>query len=450
MQETMKHKLLVIDDDDDFRSLLSDLYLQADYNVEAVGNPFDALRLLNERDFDLCVTDQSMPELKGIDFIEKCRKIKPHMPIIMISAYLSEEQTTKLNSDRVEVFHKPLNIMSLLRKTADLIASGDQIVTQSAGDSNSPSSSGKKKASQFQSFTLKADASKRFKKEIDSIDSELPNMVIVGDEGTHFDIICKDIEAKADTETHEFVYLQNKKINVFEVSKIIESIPEEKSVVVVPLEAYSLVTAQKQTLLKLNQKSGPFSQVNNQVKFIFCLHEDLDTLFANGEIDEDFYLLLGQKEIYVPRLNLCKEDVPEMALRIVQDAISSGGQTQEFAGIEPDANEWLATNNWEKNYESLKNAVHSALRNAAGDPIKKVHFVEGAGDSSSPEKETATAAAQVAERTSIEASEAPDAIPDTSLEATSKPLAPKKTDVDRKQELGIAKSIFQRSNRLDG
>ena len=367
----MKHKILIVDDDYDFRTLLSDLYIQADYQVEAVSNPLNALRVLGEESFDLCVTDQAMPELKGVDFINKCRKINPKLPIIMVSAYLNEELTKKLQIMRIEVFHKPLNIMALLRKTSELIKNAAnlpdnlpqavEVFSDEVVDTHDyvPTNG-------FHSFALKSDAAKRLKLEIESIGHELPNLVMVGDEGTHFRKICEDIERQVDDEKHYFMYFTNPKINVFDISKQIAGQPASKTLVFALTEAHCLGVAQKQALLKLYKKTGPFASVVNPIKFIFCLHEDLDTQFAKGVIDEDFYLILGQKEIYIPSLNSCKEDVPYLAKEIANELVKTKAVDTTFGGFSAEANELLSRTKWEKNYDSLRSVVASALGLAGG------------------------------------------------------------------------------------
>jgi len=367
----MSHRILIVDDDDDFRSLLSDLYHQAGYEVKSMSHPIDALKVLEKETFDLCVTDQSMPDLKGIDFIEKCRTITTSLPIIMVSAYLSDELMGRLKSMKIEVFHKPLNIMSLLRKTSELIQAGDagappqdseQVFTEEV------SAATPTPKTKFRSFALKSDASKRLKKEFDAMNGELPNLVLVGDPGTHFKWICEDIERQTHQDSHHFVYLSNPKTNVFEINKLIAGQPSAKALVFVIFEAYDLGASQRQTLLKLYKKSGPFAGVLNAIKFIFCLNEDLDTQFASGSIDEDFYLILGQKEIYIPRLNLCKEDIPALADQIGKTFNQSHAENT-FHGFDPATAEVFMSTEWEHNYESLEKVVLTAIQKSPSQPI---------------------------------------------------------------------------------
>lgn len=384
----MSNRILIVDDDDDFRSLLSDLYTQADYQVKAVSNPMDALNILSQESFSLCVTDQSMPELKGVDFIEKSREFKPNLPIIMVSAYLGDELTQKLQSMHVVVFHKPLNIMSLLRKTSELIKNASNpLPLQNSKPAEVSSHTDLPQTSpvaeqKFHSFALKSDASKRLKREIESIGSTLPNLVLVGDEGTHFRQICEDIEDQIEKKSHHFIYFENRKINVFDISKQIANQPSSVSLVLALTEAYSIGVAQKQALLKLFKKTGPFAGVTNPVKFIFCLNEDLDMQFAKGVIDEDFYLILGQKEIFIPRLNLCQEDIPDLANKTAAQLITAHAVDTTFGGFEADTSKLLCNTEWERNHESLQKVVASALKLAGGRAISRSILTQAIGNPS--------------------------------------------------------------------
>ena len=226
----------------------------------------------------------------------------------------------------------------------------------------------------FQSFAFKSDAAKRLKKEIESIGDELPNMVLVGDEGTHFGRICQDIAIQVNPDAHHFMVFINKKINVFDISKAIADIPESRALVFALTEAHHMGVAQKQALMKLHKRTGPFGEITNPVKFIFCLHEDLDTQFAKGAIDQDFYLIMGQKEIYIPRLDLCREDIPDLAKSIAIDLCSSKTVSETFGGFNSEATEILIQTEWPHNFASLEATVAKALKLAKGSTITRDHL----------------------------------------------------------------------------
>lgn len=122
----MASKILIVDDDDDFRGLLSDVFTQAGYEVTAVDNANKALEMFSDHKFDAVVTDHNMPEMTGEDLIKNIRDNEPDIPIILVSGYLNQDLIQNLKNVNTEIFHKPLNVISLLRKTEEKlsIASG--------------------------------------------------------------------------------------------------------------------------------------------------------------------------------------------------------------------------------------------------------------------------------------------------------------------------------------
>jgi len=118
----MGRRILILDDDVDFNSLLTDIFSQASYDVTSELNPQKALALVREFQFDLVVTDQRMPGLSGKDFLRELKKAQPKTPVIMVSGFLDNETIRDLIREGVSgVFLKPLNVFSLLKRTAKLL-----------------------------------------------------------------------------------------------------------------------------------------------------------------------------------------------------------------------------------------------------------------------------------------------------------------------------------------
>jgi len=83
----MTHKILVVDDEENMQVLLKRVLGKAGYDVECAGSGAAALRLAADRPFDLAVVDVCMPEMDGIEVLEKLKGINRQIPVIMISAY---------------------------------------------------------------------------------------------------------------------------------------------------------------------------------------------------------------------------------------------------------------------------------------------------------------------------------------------------------------------------
>jgi response regulator RpfG family c-di-GMP phosphodiesterase len=77
-------RLLIADDDEAVRSVLEDL-LSLEYECEAVGSAEEALRLLGSGDFQLVLSDISMPGMSGLELLPRVRELSPETVVIMVS-----------------------------------------------------------------------------------------------------------------------------------------------------------------------------------------------------------------------------------------------------------------------------------------------------------------------------------------------------------------------------
>lgn len=88
----MTERILVIDDGLDMLMLIRMIIEDStDYEVETTNNPSEGLKMLAERDYDLVITDLKMPGMDGLEVSEELWKIKPDIPVIIITAYGSPE-----------------------------------------------------------------------------------------------------------------------------------------------------------------------------------------------------------------------------------------------------------------------------------------------------------------------------------------------------------------------
>ena len=85
-----KPRILVVDDEPDLCSVL-ERYIEADFVVEAVSDPREALRLLDINRYDALITDLRMPEIDGISLTRSAKRLAPGLPVIIISGHSKEE-----------------------------------------------------------------------------------------------------------------------------------------------------------------------------------------------------------------------------------------------------------------------------------------------------------------------------------------------------------------------
>lgn len=78
-------KILVIDDDEMIRYVIT-LMLESDgFEVNEAGNGKEAMDYIKKQSFDLVITDIEMPEMNGFEIINKLHKDFPNVKIVVIS-----------------------------------------------------------------------------------------------------------------------------------------------------------------------------------------------------------------------------------------------------------------------------------------------------------------------------------------------------------------------------
>ncbi len=101
--DNIAKKILVVDDEPDSRQIFRDMLSDLGYDV--IDEPDGASALLTIRDkgmIDIIITDYQMPDMDGLEFVQRVRQFLPLVPIIMITAYGSVE--TYIRSQCLNVF----------------------------------------------------------------------------------------------------------------------------------------------------------------------------------------------------------------------------------------------------------------------------------------------------------------------------------------------------------
>ncbi|MGE3822155.1 MAG: sigma-54-dependent transcriptional regulator, partial [Isosphaeraceae bacterium] len=83
--------ILTVDDDEDYRGLLARRFARRGHDVEQTGSPREALRRAEEKHFDVVILDVAMPELDGVQLLEKLRQIDPETQVILLTGQATIE-----------------------------------------------------------------------------------------------------------------------------------------------------------------------------------------------------------------------------------------------------------------------------------------------------------------------------------------------------------------------
>ncbi len=106
-------RVLVVDDDAGVRESVAEILEAEGCEVEAAGNGREALALIESREFDLVLSDVVMPEMDGYDLYQTVRRIKPELPVALMTAFYYDKDHV-IKRSRVEglqsvLFKKPID-----------------------------------------------------------------------------------------------------------------------------------------------------------------------------------------------------------------------------------------------------------------------------------------------------------------------------------------------------
>jgi len=79
------HQILIVDDQESIRDILSRMLSSAGFHVHSAGNGAEALRLFSQSCFALVLTDFHMPGMDGLTLAAKIRSLSPTTPVILMT-----------------------------------------------------------------------------------------------------------------------------------------------------------------------------------------------------------------------------------------------------------------------------------------------------------------------------------------------------------------------------
>lgn len=83
----MNRRLLIVDDEENLRFSLTKGLEKNGYEVAGVSRGFEAFQIMEKQDFDLVLLDICLPDMNGLEILDKIKAAQPQLPIIMMTAF---------------------------------------------------------------------------------------------------------------------------------------------------------------------------------------------------------------------------------------------------------------------------------------------------------------------------------------------------------------------------
>jgi DNA-binding NtrC family response regulator len=185
-------KILIIEDEAPIRRVLTKILSEENdtYLVQEAEDGLQGIELVKNEDFDLILCDIKMPKMDGVEVLEAIKKIKPEIPMVMISGHGDLEtaiQTMRLGA--FDYISKPPDLNRLLNTVRNALDKKQLVVENKIL---------KKKVSKNYEMIGESEAISHIKTMIDKVAQTDARVLIKGPNGKGKELVAKAEAAKAE------------------------------------------------------------------------------------------------------------------------------------------------------------------------------------------------------------------------------------------------------------
>jgi len=368
-------KILIVDDEDSMRHMLTLILKREGYEARAVGKGSEALALLEGEPFDFILSDVIMPEMGGLDLLRAIKEKKIEATIIMMSAYGNLDtavEAMKLGAyDYVSKPFKPDEILLTLRKAEERehLRRENQLLRQAVSRDYAFANIVGKSAKMVQVFET-----------IKKISDYKASVLILGESGTGKEMVAKAIHFNSPRSQGPFVAvncgaipetLLESELFGFEKGAFTDAKKEKRGSFEVAHggtlfldEIGEMSLAAQVKILRALQEGevkrlGSENPIKVDVRIIAATIRDLSKAVLESKFREDLFYRLNVLPLQLPSLRERKEDIPLLAEHFIQKYNQEHGLN--IGGITEQAMALLLEYAWPGNVREMENAIERAM-----------------------------------------------------------------------------------------
>jgi DNA-binding NtrC family response regulator len=367
-------KILIIEDEAAIRRVLTKILSEESetYQVEDAEDGVVGYEKIKNNDYDLVLCDIKMPKMDGVELLEAVKKIKPEIPIVMISGHGDME--TAINTMRLGAFDyisKPPDLNRLLNTVRNALDKKQLVVENKIL---------RKKVSKNYEMIGESEAIDLIKVMIDKVAQTDARVLITGPNGTGKELVAHQLHEKSERANFPLIEVNCAAIP----SELIESElfghvkgaftsavkdragkfeAADKGTIFLDEIGDMSLSAQAKVLRALQEsvitRVGADKDIKVDVRVMAATNKDLKTEIAEGRFREDLYHRLAVILIKVPSLNERREDIPMLISHFAAKIASEqGNAVKKFSG---DAVKLLQEYDWTGNIRELRNVVERLI-----------------------------------------------------------------------------------------
>lgn len=367
-------KILIIEDEAAIRRVLTKILTEENdsYKVEEAEDGLQGLEKVKNEDYDLILCDIKMPKMDGVEVLEAVKKIKPEIPMVMISGH--GDLDTAVNTMRMGAYDyisKPPDLNRLLNTVRNALDKKQLVVENKIL---------RKKVSKNYEMIGQSEAISHIKAMIEKVAPTEARVLVTGPNGTGKELVAHQLHQQSNRATQPIIEVNCAAIP----SELIESelfghvkgaftsavkdragkfeaahggtlFLDEIGDMSLPAQAKVLRALQE----NLIQRVGADKDIKVDVRVIAATNKDLKKEIAEGRFREDLYHRLAVILIQVPALNERRNDIPELVQYFASRIAEDQGMIPKIFSKE--ALKLIQEYDWTGNIRELRNVVERLI-----------------------------------------------------------------------------------------
>ena len=367
-------RILIIEDEASIRRVLVKILTEenAQYQVFEAEDGLIGTEMIKKDDFDLVLCDIKMPKMDGVEVLEAVKKIKPEIPMVMISGH--GDLDTAVNTMRMGAYDyisKPPDLNRLLNTIRNALDRKQLVVENKRL---------KRKVSKQYEMVGNSPEIETIKSIIDKVAPTEARVLVTGPNGTGKELVAHWLHQKSDRAKGPMIEVNCAAIP----SELIESElfghikgaftsahkdragkfeAANKGTIFLDEIGDMSLSAQAKVLRALQesriQRVGSDKDIKVDVRVIAATNKNLKTEISEGRFREDLYHRLAVILIKVPPLNDRRDDIPVLVDYFANKIASEQGTAKKSFSAE--ALKLLKAYDWTGNIRELRNVVERLI-----------------------------------------------------------------------------------------
>jgi DNA-binding NtrC family response regulator len=377
-------RILIVDDEAVIRDGLKRILEGESFVVEACSSGFQAIEIMQQREFDLIITDLKMPGMNGIEVLKSVRTLQPDIPVILITGYASIDTAVEaMKNGASDYITKPFGPDIILEKVQNALKQR----SLSLEDLHL-----KDEISRHHGFHQFIGESKEMQKvyhRIMHVSSTNSTVLITGESGTGKELAARAIHDNSPRKDQPFVAVDcsslaetlleselfghvkgsftgavQTKTGLFKVADGGTLFLDEVSNISLSTQAKLLRAIQERKITPI----GGTQLVPIDIHLVAATNKNLKTMAHEGTFREDLFFRLNIIPIMLPALRDRKQDIPTLIRHFLKKYTAEIGK--EIRGVAPDVMSFLENYAYPGNVRELENMIERAVVLAEGDVIR--------------------------------------------------------------------------------